>query len=96
MGGKKVPQSSGSYSDGIGRAYLVYGRTATTPVSASSVVGKQAGWIFDGLADYNESSFVAGTAGDFNGDGATDFSLGGPGFNMLVGRGWIVNGCPFE
>ena len=34
--------------------------------------------------------------GDFNGDGATDFSLGAPGFNMLGGRGWLINGCPFE
>jgi len=74
--GRDVPLGSG-----MGRTYVIFGKTGTAAVQTSEVEAGHGGFIIDGAHpggdDFGPTSSVA-AAGDVNGDGLADVIIGWP------------------
>jgi hypothetical protein len=98
---------------GAGRAYLIYGQSAanlnalTTTVGTLSILNLQGvaagtipGAVFLGDANGDRTGYAVSTAGDFNNDGLSDFMIGSPGFDGVLGinsgRVSLIYGQPLD
>lgn len=72
---------------GAGRSYVVFGRTATTPINLSDVTAGTAaiGFVINGQTTNDYSGYSVGAAGDVNGDGRGDLIVGAPFRNAPAG-----------
>jgi len=70
-----------------GRSYVVFGRTATTPISTSSIARGEGGFVLRGGAGVTQSSSSVAGGGDVNGDGLAD---------LIVSAEWSEDGELFE
>jgi len=63
-----------------GRSYVVFGQTDKTVINLADVVKGIGGFVINGYAVHNYSTYVNGFsvsgAGDFNGDGLADHLVG--------------------
>jgi hypothetical protein len=82
-----------------GRAYVVFGRTATTKVNLGDVAFGTGGFALDGEAEEDYSGFAVGAAGDVDGDGLADVIDGAFGSDAKgndVGRAYVVFGGDYS
>jgi hypothetical protein len=81
---------------GAGRSYVVYGRTATTPVLLSAVLGGNGGFVVEGESAGDGAGVTVHGAGDVNGDGYADIVIGAfsadPAAGSSAGRAYVVFG----
>jgi hypothetical protein len=86
----------GAFGNGTaGRAYVVFGRTASTDISLSDVGGSVPGFVINGENAGDEAGEGVGGAGDVNGDGIPDVLVGAPDYNTTddsSGRAYVVFG----
>ena len=91
----------GAYlSDSVrgGHSYVVFGRSAGTPVDLSAVSAGSGGFVINGQEQGDESGYSVSSAGDFNGDGLADLIVGARqsdpgGFpGISAGRSYVVFG----
>jgi hypothetical protein len=81
--------------DTAGRAYVVFGRTAVTPVELSDVAAGQGGFAIDGEEEFDQAGAAVGAAGDVDGDGLCDLLIGAPRADPTgpdSGRAYVVFG----
>ena len=52
------------------------------------------GFKMDGEAANDQSGWSVNAAGDVNGDGYADFTMGAPYHNKYIGRGYVIFGNP--
>jgi hypothetical protein len=84
-----------------GRSYVVFGKTGTAAINLSAVAAGTGGFVINGQAGYDFSGYGVANAGDVNGDGLTDLTIGaynsdpttsGPAPNNNGGRSYVVFG----
>ncbi|MBC8072195.1 MAG: FG-GAP repeat protein, partial [Deltaproteobacteria bacterium] len=78
-----------------GRAFVVLGRTATSPIELADVVLGEGGFAIEGTAGLDQLGDAVAGAGDVDGDGRADLVLGAPGAEdgaNLQGRSYVVLG----
>jgi hypothetical protein len=83
-----------SYDSNRGRAVIIYGVKNGIPnIQLSSMTSSQ-GFIITGENQGDYFGWVVATAGDFNGDGSSDFIILAKGYvaNSMYGRAYIVYG----
>ena len=87
---------AGSAKIDSGQTYLVYGRSAGSPLSGAftlaDVGGAVAGATFDGIAEDDKSGWSISGAGDVNGDGLDDLLIGSMYANNDQGQVYLVYG----
>ena len=86
-------ESSG-YNAGTGRSYVIFGKTdigSSGLILLSSLNGTN-GFKIDGEVAGEGSGHSVQAAGDFNGDGYADLSIGATGYNSGAGCIYIVFG----
>jgi hypothetical protein len=91
--GAPLASPNGSYS---GRAYVVFGKADTEPISLADVASGSGGFILDGDAAGDYSGDSVSRAGDVNGDGVPDIMVAAPGADpngvSESGRTYVVFG----
>ncbi len=78
-----------------GRAYVVFGKSTTTPVDLADVLGGSGGFTIAGIAALDLAGAAVAGGGDVNGDGLCDVvigALGAEGDLGLQGRSFVVFG----
>lgn len=78
-----------------GRAFVVHGRTATTPVDLADVLAGTGGFAMSGIAALDQTGDAVGGGRDINGDGLCDVVVGAYGADIgtdLEGRTFVVHG----
>ncbi|MBK8261660.1 MAG: FG-GAP repeat protein [Nannocystis sp.] len=78
-----------------GAAYVVFGKTDTTPVPLFSLEQTQSGLPIRGEAAGDHAGACVSGAGDLDGDGLADLAIGAPQHQaqgLLAGRGYVVYG----
>lgn len=85
----------GAFS-GAGRAYLVLGRTANTPVALTTLHDglSPLGMPMEGVALNDNAGSTLASAGDYNGDGRPDSTIGAP-LHDVFGSGRVNGGAVF-
>lgn len=63
---------------GKGESYIVYGKTDTKSVNLDKITEGQVGFAISGTQNRGALGTSVKTAGDFNGDGLSDFIIGAP------------------
>jgi hypothetical protein len=61
-----------------GRAYVVFGKVDTDPVSFADITAGTGGFALDGEADFDRAGYATAGVGDFNGDALDDIAVGAP------------------
>jgi methionine-rich copper-binding protein CopC len=87
-------------ADGMGRSYVVFGKTGSGAVALSAVATNSSGFVINGFTDgtgnTSSSGYSVSTVGDVNGDGLSDLIIGAPYANVLgrlnTGRSFVVFG----
>ena len=83
--------------DTAGRSYVVFGRSAISPVELADVAAGTGGFAIDGEKMFDQAGAAVGGAGDFNGDGLADVVIGAPLADPSgddSGRSYVVFGKP--
>lgn len=79
-----------------GRAYVVFGRTASSAVDLASLSTSGLGLVLNSGGVSEEAGFSVASAGDFNGDGLADAVIGAnrasPSGRNFAGRSYVVFG----
>ena len=78
-----------------GRAFVIFGKTTTTPVQLANVLAGVGGFAIEGTTALDQAGDAVAGAGDVDGDGRTDVILGAPGAENganLQGRSYVVFG----
>jgi hypothetical protein len=79
-----------------GRTYVVYGRTAVSPLALSTVATGSGGFVINGGGLFDTSGVSVAGAGDINGDGLADLLIGASGVDSGgagdTGRSYLVFG----
>jgi hypothetical protein len=79
-----------------GRSYVVFGKTATTGIDLSAVMGGTGGFVINGQCESDYSGLSVSSAGDVNGDGLADLIVGAYRSDPLsvkdAGRSYVVFG----
>lgn len=78
-----------------GRAYVVFGKTSTTPVPLTEVAMGMGGYVIDGEAAGDVLGPAVAGPGDVDGDGFADLLLGTANVDLpgaFAGRGYVVFG----
>ena len=75
---------------GIGKIYVVFGKTDSTAVNLKQVVLGQGGFVINGKDANGFSGWAVSAAGDINGDGLADLLISAPVVN--AGRSYVVYG----
>jgi hypothetical protein len=75
---------------GVGRSYVVFGKTGTTAVELSGVAAGHGGFVINGQCRSEFSGHTVAGAGDVNGDGLTDVIVGTSAADSL--RSYVVFG----
>lgn len=78
-----------SDGDGVGRVFVVFGKSDAAPVPLATVAEDMAGYVIEGDPKYRYAGALVGSTGDFNGDGLSDILVGAPG--RLEGTEYV--GC---
>jgi len=76
-------------SGGVGKSYVVFGKTNSTAVDLGSL--GTGGFVIDGEASSASGTSVSG-AGDVNGDGLADIIVGASTITTNTGRSYVVFG----
>ena len=63
---------------GKGESYIVYGKADTASVDLAAITQDQSGFAISGTQNRGALGTSVKTAGDFNGDGLSDFIIGAP------------------
>ncbi len=82
VNGDRAPDvmvGSPSSGDGVGRVFVVFGKSDTTPVTLATVGEDKAGYVIEGDPKYRYAGALVSSTGDFNGDGLSDVLVGAPG-----------------
>lgn len=87
-----APGADSSNAAGAGRAYVVFGKADTSPVSLDAVAAGTGGFVIEGVATDDETGDAVAGAGDVDGDGLVDIVVGAPGANVQAGRAYVVFG----
>jgi hypothetical protein len=81
---------------GVGRSYVVFGRTAVSPIDLSAIASGVGGFVIQGHERSGNSGSSVAPAGDVNGDGLADVVVGvpyaHPGGRYIAGRAHVVFG----
>lgn len=88
-----APSAGGDF--GPGAVYVVFGRADMTTVDLAEIALGRGGFIVTGEDWEDEAGWRVASAGDFDGDGATDLLLGAPQAEALgnfAGRAYVVLG----
>ncbi|MEX1366371.1 MAG: Ig-like domain-containing protein [Nannocystaceae bacterium] len=78
-----------------GRAYVVFGKSSSTPVLLADVAAGAGGFVVDGETTADFLGVAVAGPGDLDGDGYADLVLGSPNVDvpgLLAGRGYAVFG----
>ncbi|MEO5353375.1 MAG: FG-GAP-like repeat-containing protein [Magnetococcus sp. XQGC-1] len=76
-----------------GRSYVVFGRTAMTPIDLSAIdAGTGGGFVIIGQVAGEYSGHSVAGVGDFNGDGMGDLLVGAYGYGSSAGHSYVVFG----
>lgn len=63
---------------GIGKSYVVFGKTNVQPVNLDALENSTAGFVIKGLKGGDRTAWSVSAAGDVNGDGLADLIIGAP------------------
>jgi hypothetical protein len=77
---------------GAGRAYVVFGKTSTTPVALADVASGTGGFAMSGSAAFNLAGSAVAGAGDVNADGFADVIVGASNAFGQRGAAYVVFG----
>ena len=81
---------------GVGKSYVVFGKTNSSAVNLSTVANGTGGFVITGQTAGDQSGFSLSGAGDVNGDGLTDVLISAPyatvGTNAYAGKSYVVFG----
>jgi hypothetical protein len=79
-----------------GRAFVVLGRTETTPIDLADVLAGNGGFAMNGIAALDQTGDAVGGGSDIDGDGLCDVVVGAYGADVndvdLTGRTFVVHG----
>ena len=80
--------------DSSGRAYVVFGTSATDTISLASIAGGTGGFRIDGESASDHAGIAIGNAGDVNGDQLSDLIVGASGWanGEQTGRAYVIFG----
>jgi len=80
--------------DSSGRTYVVFGTSATDPISLASIANGTGGFRIDGETANEHAGIAIGNAGDVNNDSLSDLIVGASGWanGEQTGRAYVVFG----
>jgi hypothetical protein len=86
---------NGTY--GVGKSYVIFGKAVNTAINLSAIASGTGGFIINGENFIDNSGYSVSTAGDVNGDGLDDLSIGARNANLSgridAGKSYVVFGC---
>ena len=75
-----------------GASYLVFGKATSTTVNLSDITTGTGGFVINGISASDYSGYSVSSAGDVNGDGYDDFTIGAYGVSSSTGASYVVFG----
>ncbi len=80
----------------VGRSYVVFGKTDTTPINLSAIAAGDGGFVINGEREEGFSGLSVARGGDVNGDGLADLLVGSimnfTAEDSLLGRAYVIFG----
>ena len=83
-----IASSGGWY---VGKSYVVFGKTDTTPIDVTSIIAGSGGFVINGQSAGDYAGHSISSAGDVNGDGLDDLIVGTYGSGS-AGKSYVVFG----
>ncbi len=84
---------AGNATGNAGKSYVVYGKTDGAAVNLATVASGSGGFAIYGEAAGDHSGFSVSAAGDVNGDGLADLSVGAYGASTGAGKSYVIFGA---
>ena len=89
---------AGNTIGNAGRSYVVFGKAAGSAIDLSAIAAGEGGFVINGQCAADHSGFSVANAGDINGDGLADLTVGAnasdPAAGSYAGRSYVIFGKP--